>query len=448
MRPNLVEVYPDAGALPRRPVIIVPGVFGSRLMDERTGEVVWGRLTNLLTSRFKLILNPTLSQATDLLDLPIDSTTMSENRDNLIAYDLFDEVAGRSFYKRIVQTLTEVAGYRFGDIEVPHADEDCFAFYYDWRRDVVENSRRLGEAVERVLATRADSPQQDKVDIIAHSLGGIVARYYINYGGEDALLPAGAAPTGAGARRVDTLVMIGVPNEGTLDTVESHNEGVRVGRRLPPEAIFTMPAAYQTLPHGHDSAFIDQSGAPVDLDLYAPETWERYGWSVFEPERLSDLRKEIEGEFGERDAEERFEARLLLMRSFLASALERGKRLTQALDRPSPTGARVRTFAFGGDCTPTPARAMILQGEDGGHRTVFRVKDLPDRLATERVRRLMEEPGDGSVTRASLLSLHEDPRLGTSLGIDYSLFLCDTHRNLTENITFQDNLLHFLLYRR
>src|SRR5262245_11693581 len=428
LRPNLLEVYPDASSLQRRPVIIVPGVFGSRLMDERTGEVVWGRLTNLLTSRFKLILNPSLSQETDLLDLPIDSTTMSENRDNLIAYDLFDEVAGRSCYKKIVQTLTEVAGYRFGDIEVPHADEDCFAFYYDWRRDVVENARRLGEAIDRVLATRPDSAREGKVDIIAHSLGGIVVRYYINYGGEDALAKGGVDPSGAGARHVDTLVMIGVPNEGTLDTLESHNEGVRVGRRLPPEAIFTMPAAYQTLPHGHSSAFIDTAGAPVEIDLYEAKTWERYGWSVFAPARLDELRKEIADEFGEQQAKERYQSRLSLMRSCLAAALDRAKRLTQALDRRSPAGARVRTFACGGG-TPTPARAMILPGEEGGLRTVCRVKDLPDRLATQAVSRLMEEPGDGSVTRASLLAVHEDPRLGTGLGIDYSLFLCDTHRN-------------------
>ena len=63
----------------------------------------------------------------------------------------------------------------------------------------------------------------------------------------------------------------------------------------------------------------------------------------------------------------------------------------------------------------------------------------------------MVEPGDGSVTRSSLLATHSgqaavDPQSG--LHLDYSLFLCATHRSLTENVTFQDNLIQFLLYRR
>src|SRR5207249_1509213 len=72
IRPDLVEVYPNAARIEHRPVIIVPGVFGSRLKNSITGEVVWGRFANLLTSRFKLALNSALSQRADLLDLPID----------------------------------------------------------------------------------------------------------------------------------------------------------------------------------------------------------------------------------------------------------------------------------------------------------------------------------------------------------------------------------------
>ena len=128
-RPDLTRVYPDATLAPRRPVIIIPGVFGSRLRDERTGEVVWGRFSNLLKSRFELALNPLRAEKPGLLDLPTGSTDMTANRDNLRAYDLFDGVAGRAFYKRIVRTLVQVAGYRFGDIANPQPGEDCFAFY-------------------------------------------------------------------------------------------------------------------------------------------------------------------------------------------------------------------------------------------------------------------------------------------------------------------------------
>ncbi|HEY3174672.1 MAG TPA: hypothetical protein VGK94_02815 [Candidatus Polarisedimenticolia bacterium] len=452
MRPNLVELYPHAATLPHRPVIIVPGAFGSRLRDERTGEVVWGRLANLLTSRFKLALNPLRAERTDLLDLPIDSTDMTANRDHLLAYDMFDGVAGRAFYKRIVATLTGVAGYRFGDINDPRPGQDCFAFHYDWRRDVVENGRLLGEAIARVRAA-AGGPHGElpKVDLIAHSLGGLVARYYVKYGTRDVLGDRRAVLDYSGARDVDTVVLIGVPNEGSLDSLLSLNEGIRIARPLPPEAIFTMPAAYQTLPRLRIGPFIDPSGQPLDIDLYEPSNWERYGWSAFAPASLRRLREESVREFGREEGQRRYDGRIEKMRAFLAAALERAGGLNLALDRRGRVEDPVHYFAFGGDCTSTPARAMIVTGENGAVRTITRFKDLPGRLATAEIQRLMVEPGDGSVTRSSLLARHSgdaanDPMSG--LHLDYSLFLCDTHRHLTENITFQDNLLQFLLYRR
>jgi triacylglycerol esterase/lipase EstA (alpha/beta hydrolase family) len=49
-----------------------------------------------------------------------------------------------------------------------------------------------------------------KFDIVAHSMGGLVARYYLRYGTQD-LPPDGSLPelTWAGAQYVDNLIMVG-----------------------------------------------------------------------------------------------------------------------------------------------------------------------------------------------------------------------------------------------
>ena len=47
-------------------------------------------------------------------------------------------------------------------------------FAFDWRRPVEDEARRLGEAVDAALAARATS--QQPVRIVAHSMGGLVAR--------------------------------------------------------------------------------------------------------------------------------------------------------------------------------------------------------------------------------------------------------------------------------
>jgi len=64
--------------------------------------------------------------------------------------------------------------------------------------------------------------------------------------------------------------------------------------------------------------------------------------------------------------------------------------------------------------------------------------------------RLMLEPGDGVVTKASLLARQAlDPSIERHryiyFPLNYAFFLCEKHEQLTGNIHFQDNLLHTLL---
>jgi hypothetical protein len=60
----------------------------------------------------------------------------------------------------------------------------------------------------------------------------------------------------------------------------------------------------------------------------------------------------------------------------------------------------------------------------------------------------MLEPGDGSVTKASLLARDSlDPLAARSdFPIAWSMFVCEPHQNLPANPTFRDNLLNILLY--
>jgi hypothetical protein len=62
----------------------------------------------------------------------------------------------------------------------------------------------------------------------------------------------------------------------------------------------------------------------------------------------------------------------------------------------------------------------------------------------------MLEPGDGTITKSSLLARHAlNPAVPRHkyiyFPLDYSLFLCEGHSTLTANIHFQNNLLHALL---
>jgi len=65
---------------------------------------------------------------------------------------------------------------------------------------------------------------------------------------------------------------------------------------------------------------------------------------------------------------------------------------------------------------------------------------------------LLMEPGDGSVSKTSLMGC---PALDPSIPrhkysffpLDHIIFLCEKHSSLTGNVNFQDNLLNALLIR-
>ena len=103
---------------------------------------------------------------------------------------------------------------------------------------------------------------------------------------------------------------------------------------------------------------------------------------------------------------------------------------------------------FGGDCIVTVARCLA---ERVGGKVHIRLhpKQIEKPLPGVDYYGLMLEPGDGSVTKASLVARDtldpEEPVRGF-FPIDYAVLLCERHTDLPRNITFRDNLLNILLY--
>ena len=97
-----------------------------------------------------------------------------------------------------------------------------------------------------------------------------------------------------------------------------------------------------------------------------------------------------------------------------------------------------------------PGEAFRLEEIDGVSEVRLWPGDVRQPVTGIDYDMLMLEPGDGTVTRASLLARGNlDPSIRRhryiDFPLDYSLFLCEQHQYITGNITFQDNLLHALM---
>jgi pimeloyl-ACP methyl ester carboxylesterase len=158
------------------------------------------------------------------------------------------------------------------------------AFAYDWRRDIRESAGALCARIDQLVA---EGGGRRKVNLVAHSMGGLVALHCLLHGGAE----LGARPW-AGATHVQRVVFVGTPFRGAAGIFDDLLEGTATGRNtalLRAEALFTFAAAFQLLPWRSDF-FVDAGGAPAPLEAYAPERWWTQGWSVFaEPPLREDV---------------------------------------------------------------------------------------------------------------------------------------------------------------
>jgi pimeloyl-ACP methyl ester carboxylesterase len=420
--PDLEHIFASARARTgKRPVIVIPGILGTELINPKTGETVWP--SAFRTSQEGLPINPDLAS----------------NRDDLVPGKIIETVRLARVlpevyvYRDLLEALRRYAGYRDGDWENPGADgyEDTFyVFAYDWRQDNVQNARELVRRLER-LKTKLGRPDL-KFNVVAHSMGGLIARYAAMYG--DADLPDGDGPiqpTWRGAAHISKIVMIGVPNEGSADAfatlVEGYSitEGLR--RRIPllnkltKEDAVRTPSVFQLMPHSEAVKFLDENLQPLQIDLYDPANWKQYGWSAI----YSD---DFRGHADE-------------LKAYLAATLRRARRFQQALDAVDGPSSPVTLLAIGGDCEETLNSPVILRDAKRNRwLTLIRPREYRTskgvKISKKQAIAAMYAPGDGRVTRASLVGANLDFTLSR-----YAIFGCDLHGQLQRNKTLQDNAL-------
>jgi pimeloyl-ACP methyl ester carboxylesterase len=161
---------------------------------------------------------------------------------------------------------------------------------YDWRLSPHFSSRKFLDFVEKLKCNQPDVPTQHRgVTVIAHSLGGLIARHAVNIRPE---LFAGVIYAGVPQRCVNIL--------GPLRNGDSVLLSSRV---LTAQVNFTMRTSFVLLPED-GKCFIDkQTGERYDVDFLDVKTWEEYRLSPCIrpplPPSLQEHRKSLIGALSE-----------------------------------------------------------------------------------------------------------------------------------------------------
>ncbi|MGI9329032.1 MAG: esterase/lipase family protein [Pseudomonadales bacterium] len=425
------------------PAIVIPGLLGSRLVHRETGREIWpGSLRHVLFSRY------------EQLALPFDVENLTSQPDPLEVQGITETAAGRDFYGRLLSTLTDYGGYTRTELGEPISDRATrrvYVFAYDWRQDNVRTAQSLAEFLDQI---RLDYNEPElKFDLIAHSMGGLMARYFLRYGTEDVLDDNRLTVTWAGAAYINKMVLLGTPNMGAISSIEGLIHGQQVGlRKIPQEVVATMPSSYQLFPHRLVDWLYSTDGRLLNRDPFNVKTWQDFEWGIFAP----NVRQRMQDSMPM--------AAQQALPAFFERAAERARRFSWALtvcpnydeelsDCPEEVAEPpIKLVVFGGDCSLTPSRAVIEESDNGETMIRFWPKTVSQRVAGVNYDRLMLDPGDGTVTKPSLLARDAlspyTPRHAYSyFPLAYAFFLCADHTQLTGNVHFQDNLLDLLLTR-
>jgi len=293
--PDLKRIFTTARERPGKPpLIIIPGILGSELINKDTREKVWASAFRSKDDDLRLPITPDLKANRDLL---VPGDILRTARFARLVPEVY-------IYKELLGALKDYAGYREGDWQNPTADGDqdtYYVFSYDWRRDNAESAQELTRRI-RALKLKLNRPDL-RFNIVAHSMGGLVARYSAMYG--DAELKddtTNIKPTWAGAEFINKIFMFGTPNAGSMDALATLLEGYSIteGLRrrisllstLTREDALTIPSIFQLLPPEESAKFLDEDLRPLKVDLYDIETWRRYGWTaVFDEKYREQIRR-------------------------------------------------------------------------------------------------------------------------------------------------------------
>lgn len=403
----------------KNPILVIPGLLGSELVNKNTGEKVWFKLSR---------------SEDDDLRLPI-SPNLSENKDNLIASDLVRSVKigllrEQKIYESLIMALQE-QGYKEASWENPVAENSFYLFAYDWRLDNIENAKLL---ITKIEAVKQKLGRPDlKFDVIAHSMGGLIVRYAAMYGASEPSATVDSTQSKwAGAKHFNRIFLLGTPNQGSMRALRALTKGFSVFginlnlpfiQNLNVFDLFTIPSLYQLLPDPKSLKIYDENLRQIKVDIYDPGVWEEFGWSIF----------------GEKNIPEKFKSDLMAARQYIESALKRAEQFHKALQAANFEKSPIKFYFVGSNCKQTLDAALVYK-DKGGWKTLFEGKSFTkqngEKVPSKVVNNLIYSSGDGVVSEKSFLNQSDK-----SLGSARVYLQCEAHDRLISNKNVQDYII-------
>ena len=290
---------------------------------------------------------------------------------------------------------------------------------YDWRGDLMQAVRNLDNLIRQL---RVEG--KNDISVVAHSMGGLIASYYLRYGIQDI---ESATETWKGTESLTRVVMAGVPFLGVMNSFRNMNFGVTVGFNsslLSAEAYASFPASYFTLPI-----------AETD-ELFTPELKSLKGW-------IRNEKHWRESEWGLFNTMQTFSNEIVERRAAYTSFwLHRSQRFLELLLAPRVTTSYAQTpllylYAKG---TRTLSKGVWVSSHEKGQNSLMFTDPDSTQSNSMMSPTSVHANGDGTVTvQSAFLPSAYRQTLPTTIQ-EYTV----EHTDLMQNTDVLHNIITFL----
>jgi pimeloyl-ACP methyl ester carboxylesterase len=246
----------------QRPLVVVAGILGSKLCN-RSGDVVWGTGSSLKNfARLEL----GASSQEDLASCGL-----------IEKVEVFGPLYSIKAYAGLLAYLKSI-GFN---------ESNLYLFDYDWRQSNFETAKKLKTFIEE---RQKDGRLPGKFDILAHSMGGIVTRIYLDEN------PGSA---------VNKVIYFGTPFLGSANTLGTLSEGwgsfsnwLAGGIDTIRRVAMSFPGFMELLPRYDKCCYVRLTSGPAEaIDIFDAEKWRALNWLPdglkTDPERFAAFKKTL-----------------------------------------------------------------------------------------------------------------------------------------------------------
>lgn len=249
-------------------LLFVPGYFGSTLIDRTTKKNRWVRVSDFASNKYDLNMTESYSDLPKKHDLVDDQILMKV---------------------KILPKIIEVESYHK---TLKHLEKFCVdtnrelhTVTYDWRDDFHASILKVAKKVEELTADGS------KIDIVAHSNGGMLIAYYLRYGTKDFFE---AKENWFGSTKFDKISIVASPLHGAFSLFKHVKDGTAVlrNKRMMGSLDYSsFRSSYFFLPPVQfQRGYLQKKGSEFKLfDLFNPLSWKENQWGPYKEENAKEI---------------------------------------------------------------------------------------------------------------------------------------------------------------